>query len=520
MELQNENSDKKIILFPNNFNNSKGGDLISFINKHKEFNEFILSEGEYNTGDINGHNLSRDNIIIKAQKVGKVFITKHPNREVSAFVLAGENILIHGLTWNGIKNGLRTNPGTVSIAGKNNKLSYCYFTNFNSSVKESIIITIGRKNHKELVDASNTIIENCIFDGWGYFSNTVNKTASGCINIGTEGVLTPSFSGVIIRNNKFINGPYKQYGYNSAIKISQTVSDTLIENNHFDKLQEVMEVKTSNLCVRKNKITNASGYNILANRAGNNNLYEDNYVENIFPIDDGKSKSQAMMIWKGSNVVYRNNTFCKCKDMGYFIGKEKPNDPDAGYWLITDNTFTEWKHNLFSYKQPSSVNAKKGYPKNIYLYNNTFHSTDENIPKEIVKSSGDTDFNKNSVKVQLNNHFKTEKLEVNDDNFGVFSKQTSSTNPDIDEEKNIIFYPIDNNLFSIGLLENKSKILELQVFNELEIMVFHQFFEKSEVNIFEQVMIPNPGNYKVQIKTENKIFTKKLIKDNILKDYT
>lgn len=342
---------------------SPGTDLADFVNRKTRYSEFLLQNGTYSTG--NGHCITRNNIVIRKENPADEI------RIAGTLQVCGDNNVIDGLTWDAdMDNEIRSsNPGTLAISGSGNTIRHCIFKNMRATVNGNKIIIIGRQltNDGRFLDteANNNTIEFCTFDNWGLRDEPKGSTkSSACIAVGLEDD-KGKFTGTRIQNNLFINGPYKQYGYNAACKIFNA---TILQNNVFAGGQECMEVKYGNCCIKGNIIHHFSGFNILANRYGRNNLYENNTVYDVEPIDE-TSSAPGFMIWEAGNTVYRNNVIYNCSKAGQILGKETDHNSLMKYVLIENNTFVDNKKGI-------NFDNKKGIPKNIAVTRNIFYGYD------------------------------------------------------------------------------------------------------------------------------------------------
>ena len=310
-----------------------GEDLTDCINRNTAFHEFLLGPGTYTAG--NGQCITRSHIVIRK---------KDPSDEVmisDPLQICGDGNTIDGLCWDADRDkGIRrSDPATLAISGSHNTIRNCIFRNFRSTENGNKILSIGRLSIGEgrflNTVADSNLIESCTFDNWGLRGEPRGSVkSSACITVGREDD-KGKFRGTTIRNNLFVNGPYKEYGYNAACKIFNAV---LLENNIFFGGQECLEIKYGNSTIRGNTIHHFSGYNILANRYGKNNLYEDNIVYDVEPIDDHAS-AQGFMIWECGNTVFRNNLIYRCAKTGQIPGRESLKNDVMEYVLIENNSF-------------------------------------------------------------------------------------------------------------------------------------------------------------------------------------
>jgi hypothetical protein len=373
---------QEILLSPQNTSHQN---FVAFVNTHPEYSIFRLLPGTFTPSGESC--ITRNNIIIRKE---------YPASEVRisrGIQICGNGNFIDGLTWYGDINTFSSDPGTLAISGSNNTIRSCRFINFKSATSASFILRIGRKKSNacfSFSQANNNTVEFCVFDGWGKLNGSPSTEASGCIVIGHPDVdcngtcggnfdCPIPFTGTIIRNNEFKNGPYKQYGFNSAIKVYHPVSNVLIEGNIIDSANEVLEIKANDIVVRGNKIIHASGYNVLANRSGKNNVFEGNYVANVEPITNASS-SQGFMIWQGGNTIFRNNIFVNCRTLGLILGKEILAHEQLRDVLITNNTFVNFGEGIRYESGSSSFPAEEGLPANINITNNIFFGNSNNGP--------------------------------------------------------------------------------------------------------------------------------------------
>lgn len=336
-----------------------GQDLTAIFNLQMEYDEFLLEGGTYsaNAGGI----LLRDNIVVrKKDSASEVRIT-------TPLEIWGDNNILDGLTWDGdLDSNIReSDPGTLAVSGRNNVIRNCTFRNMRMTDHGTCIITIGRRkknDHFINTTADGNTIENCTFYNWGLRGQPKNSTESStCIAVGEEND-KGHFTGTIIRNNQFLEGPYQQYGYNAAIKVFNA---TLIENNLFYKGQECLEIKYGNSTIRGNTIHRFSGYNILANRLGKNNLYENNTVYDVRPADRSSS-SQGFMIWEAGNTVYRKNLIYDCDKAGLILGRQSVNNSLMQYVLIENNSFAGNKTGIYCEDLTAG-------PRHIFIIKNIFY---------------------------------------------------------------------------------------------------------------------------------------------------
>jgi len=336
-----------------------GEDLTAVLNLHQECNEFVLESGAYSS--YGGTCLVRSNVTIrKKDSASQVRITV-------PLQIYGNNNVIDGLTWDGDvdENVRESDPGTLAISGRGNTIRNCTFRNMRTVGHGTVIISIGRrKKNDQFVNtvSDNNTIEYCTFYNWGLRNEPKGSTESStCIAVGEENK-KGNFTGTIIRNNSFLEGPYQQYGYNAAVKVFNA---SLIENNLFFKGQECLEIKYGSSTIRGNTIHRFSGYNILANRLGKNNLYENNTVYDVKPFDK-TSSSQGFMIWEAGNTVYRKNLIYDCARAGLILGRQTVNNSIMQYVLIENNSFIGNKTGI-------ACNNLTGSPRHIFLLKNIFY---------------------------------------------------------------------------------------------------------------------------------------------------
>lgn len=340
-----------------------GEDLTEFVNRHPRYDEFLLGPGVYMAD--RGHCMTRSHIIIREKAPGDA------PRITEPLQVCGDNNIIDGLCWDAdIDKGLRlSDPGTLAISGSFNTVRHCIFRNFRSEEHGNKIVAIGRQLTSEGqfldTEADSNLIESCTFDNWGLRNEPKGSTKSStCIAVGREDD-KGKFTGTVVRSNLFINGPYMQFGYNAACKVFNSV---LLENNIFFGGQECMEIKYGNSTIRGNTIHHFSGYNILANRWGRNNLYEDNTVYDIAPIDS-ISSAQGFMIWEGGNTVLRNNRIYDCAKAGLILGKETEKNSLMEYVLIVNNYFSNNRRGI-------CFDNKHGSPRHLIITHNRFLGMD------------------------------------------------------------------------------------------------------------------------------------------------
>jgi hypothetical protein len=338
-----------------------GDDITDFVGRHRRYNEFLLVTGEYPAG--NGVCITRSHIVIRKKSPAD------QPRITEPMQIAGDDNVFDGLIWDADINPdiRRSDPGTLTICGQRDTVRNCQFRNFRSTVNGNKILVIGRMmiegNFTNTVADDNTI-ESCTFDNWGLRDEPKGSLkSSACIVVGREDD-KGKFTGTRIRNNLFINGPYKQYGYNAACKVFNSV---LVENNIFSGGQECMEMKFGNSTIRGNSIHHFSGYNVLANRGGRNSLYENNTVYDVEPIDS-ISRAQGFMIWECGNTVFRNNLVYDCQITGRIPGRETPGNTLMEYLLIEHNSFINNKRGIV-------FEAKTGSPRHLVITRNIFYNS-------------------------------------------------------------------------------------------------------------------------------------------------
>ncbi|GGB06374.1 right-handed parallel beta-helix repeat-containing protein [Puia dinghuensis] len=336
-----------------------GRDIADFIGTHPQKNEFLLATGQYPAGQ--GTCITRSHIIIRSKSPGD------QPRITDPMQFCGDNNVIDGLTWDADKDpGIRmSDPGTLCLSGKRNIVRNCVFRNFRTTVNGDVIVMLGRLFTGSIfintVADCNTI-ESCVFDNWGLRGEPHNSVKSStCIAVGLEND-KGRFTGTVIRKNLFINGPYREYGYNAACKVFNAV---LLEDNTFFGGQECMEMKFGNSTVRGNIIHHFSGYNILANRYGKNSLYEYNTVYDVAPFD-GVSSSQGLMIWECGNTVLRNNLIYDCQTTGLIPGRQTLQNTLLEYLLIENNSFINNKRGIV-------FENETGSPRQVFITRNIFY---------------------------------------------------------------------------------------------------------------------------------------------------
>jgi hypothetical protein len=340
---------------------SPGEDIADFVNSHTAYSEFLLGPGTYLAGD--GHCITRSHIIIRRKGSTDEVRVRDPIQ------VCGDDNIIDGLCWdaNADNDIRRSDPATLALSGSRNIIRNCIFRNFQSKENGYKILSIGRQR---TIDGSfiNTVanhntVESCTFDNWGLRDEPKGSLKSStCIAVGREDD-KGKFTGTTIRNNLFINGPYKQYGYNAACKVFNAV---LLEKNIFVGGQECLEIKYGNSTIRGNIIHHFSGYNILANRWGKNNLYENNTVYDVEPID-ATSSTQGFMIWECGNTVFRNNLIYDCAKIGLIPGKETAKNSLMEYLLIENNSFIDNGGGIH-------FDRKQGSPRHVIITRNIFYA--------------------------------------------------------------------------------------------------------------------------------------------------
>jgi hypothetical protein len=337
-----------------------GTDIADFVARHPRYSEFLLETGEYQAGG--GTCITRSHIVIRKRSPGD------EPRITEPMQVCGDDNVIDGLIWDAGKDpDIRgSDPGTLAISGKQDTVRNCQFRNFKVTENGYKIVTIGRM--KSDGSFSNTVadyntIESCTFDNWGLWGEPNGSVkSSACIMVGLEND-KGKFTGTTIRNNLFVNGPYKQYGYNAACKVFNAV---LLENNIFFGGQECMEMKYGNSTIRGNIIHHFSGYNILADRFGRNSLYENNTVYDIEPADS-ISSTQGFMIWECGNTVFRNNLIYDCQTTGRIPGRQSPQNSLLQYLLIENNSFINNQRGIH-------FDNKTGSPRQLTITRNIFYN--------------------------------------------------------------------------------------------------------------------------------------------------
>lgn len=352
-----------------------GEDIAKTVNLHIEYTEFLLEPGTYTA--THGQGIFRSHITIRRKDTASEVRITEPMQ------ISGDGNIIDGLTWDGdIDPQVRlSDPGTLAISGSGNTIRNCVFRNMRMSGHGTSIISIGRFQEKSgqffNMQANNNTIESCTFYNWGLRGEPKGSTkSSDCISVGVE-TEKGLFTGTIIRNNQFLNGPYKEYGYNAAVKVFNPV---MLEYNLFYGGQECMEIKYGNSTIRGNTIHHFSGYNILANRSGRNNLYEYNVVYDVRPVD-GASSSQGFMIWEAGNTVYRNNLIYDCAQTGLILGKQTAASSLLQYVLIENNSFIGNSSGIH-------FNNQMGSPRHMTFTKNIFYSPG-NLPGIFMLSGFD-----------------------------------------------------------------------------------------------------------------------------------
>jgi hypothetical protein len=335
-----------------------GEDIADFVTRNQHYNEFLLVTGEYQAG--RGTCITRSRIVIRKKSLGD------EPRITETMQICGDDNVLDGLTWDADKDtGIRrSDPGTLAISGRGNTVRNCIFRNFRTTQQGPKIIMIGRlfvEGKFINTVADNNTIESNTFDNWGTREEPRGSTKSStCIAVGLEDD-KGKFTGTVIRKNLFINGPYRQYGYNAALKIFNAV---LLEDNNFFGGQECMEMKYGNSTIRGNVIHHFSGYSILGDRYGRNNLYEYNTVYDVAPIDS-LSSSQGFMVWECGNTVLRNNLIYDCQTLGRIPGRQTPNNTLMEYLLIEHNSFINDKRGIH-------FEDKTGSPRHLIITKNIF----------------------------------------------------------------------------------------------------------------------------------------------------
>jgi hypothetical protein len=338
-----------------------GQNITTVVNARFDYSEFLLEAGTYTA--YGGKAIFRNHIIIRKKDPASTVRVTDPIQ------LSGDNNIIDGLTWDAdLDPNLReSDPGTLAISGRNNLISRCIFRNMRTTGGHgSCIISIGRleeNGHFINTVANNNVIDSCTFYNWGLRGEAKGSTKSStCIAVGEEND-KGKFTGTVIRRNSFTEGPYQEYGYNAAIKV---FNSSTLENNYLYKGQECLEIKFGNSTIKGNTIHHFSGYNILANRLGRNNLYENNIVYDVKPIDK-TSSAQGIMIWEAGNTVYRNNLVYDCARAVLVLGKQTSGNALMQYVLLENNSFIRNNVGI-------TFNNLAGSPRNVILVKNIFYS--------------------------------------------------------------------------------------------------------------------------------------------------
>jgi hypothetical protein len=126
-------------------------------------------------------------------------------------------------------------------------------------------------------------------------------------------------------------------------------------------------MKYGNSTIRGNIIHHFSGYNILANRGGRNNLYENNTVYDVEPADS-ISSTQGFMIWECGNTVFRNNVVYDCQTTGRIPGRQTSGNSLMEYLLIEHNSFINNKRGIH-------FDNKTGSPRHLIITRNIFYNS-------------------------------------------------------------------------------------------------------------------------------------------------
>jgi poly(beta-D-mannuronate) lyase len=329
----------------------------------------ILQNGEWKnvTISLSCAGTGEKPITFKAQTQGKVLITGHSKLE-----LGGSFIVVDGLLFT---NGYAGDDAVIDFRinkdrlANNCRVTDCAVVDFNNPRRmdeNNWVLFYGKNNrldHCSFLDKKNMgVLLAVVLD------DERSRENFHSIDHNYFGLRQPlaSNGGEIIRV-----GLAQHCQFNSNTQMT----DNFFE--HCDGEAEVISIKSGSNLVRNNLFKECQGSVVL--RHGNNNTIENN----IFLGNDKDGTGGVRVINKAQWVV--NNLFYKCRGTGFrsplTVMNGIPNSPPTRYVQVTDavianNTFYNCS---FISLCDGSDTERTLPPRNVYLLNNTFYNTRDDI---------------------------------------------------------------------------------------------------------------------------------------------
>ncbi|MDR2511902.1 MAG: right-handed parallel beta-helix repeat-containing protein [Bacteroidales bacterium] len=323
----------------------------------------IIDNGEYNNISlkINTIGTKERPIVIIAQTAGEVVLTGN-----STLRLAGEYIEIHGLKFT---DGYAEKGAVIEFRNGNNVAKHCRVSN-------CAIINYTSPDRST---------DNIWVDMYGQHNRFDHNTVFGKQNLGC--VLVVQLNEECSQNNfhqidhNYFSRPLLGSNSGEVIRVgnaqySLTSSQTIIENNYFDKCNgevEVVSIKACDNIVRNNIFNECQG--VVALRHGNRNIVEGNAF-----YGNGIQNTGGIRVINAGHII-RNNYFEKLTGRRFFaalaIMNAVPNSLPNRYHQVKDVIIENniWKNCDNIEFGVGADNERTLAPTNILLKNNDLGTT-------------------------------------------------------------------------------------------------------------------------------------------------
>jgi hypothetical protein len=390
--------------------------IVEFINSNKDYNEFLLPSGEFNSSGI----ITRNNIVITRADENS---SPHINGWID---LRGENIEISYLNWGeNTKSKLdyrKTVKAEVSLINScktrallfvNGKNAWVHNLEFNGIyTANTVIIWIGTSLDAYGVQNTHPVsgsrIENNKIKNWRGTNYCVDggfqSSYIEAIQFGNKEIDVPTATNVHIRWNRIEDGPTTGPGESTFGNDAIVVADgpltnqynssgdqyVNIEANYISGGMDAISIKANHVTVKYNwfEWSYSASSPGLNNRFGSFNTFEGNLVNN--------APGPGIMIWTGDNLVFKNNVIRDCKWGIQFAGNTRiysstgtPEGEGGSHVLITNNTFVRNEINVRLY--PNDPNDYAPHDDVVFI-NNIFYKKNGATSSVFVETIPDSTF--------------------------------------------------------------------------------------------------------------------------------
>ena len=351
----------------------------------KPGNKIILANGIWKDAELNlnADGTSNEHIFIEAQEKGKVFFEGQSSLKIS-----GSYIHVEGLVF---RNGFTTSGSVISF--RTSKESFCN----NCRVTECVIDDYNPSERHETDYWVEIYGKNNRFDH-NYLVGKRNRGVTLAVRMKTEESR---------ENNHIID--YNHFGYRQILgsnggetlrigtsHYSLSNSNTLVENNFFERCNGELEIISSKSCqntFRNNSFLECQG--TLTMRHGNETLVENNYF-----FGNRKANTGGIRIINESQTV-RNN-YCEGLTGSRFKGalvimNGVPDSPINRYFQVTNskaenNLIIDCDHIQLC---AGSDKERSATPNNTQMHSNIFYNSNNDQIFKVYDDVSGIDFDKN-----------------------------------------------------------------------------------------------------------------------------